>query len=392
MDAFSQTRLILNGATITIRNNANLIINNPNTNAITRLNGQIISEGENNNIKWCIGTSTGTYIVPLGYQTSDYIPITFTKTAGTGNGSFIFSGYHTGWNNSAYLPTGVLNVSYNGVDNSPYTIDRFWKIDAANYTIKPALSNLTFTYIDNEHTALGNFITESELGAQRWNSTINDWGDFIPGVDITILTNKIMVATVNPADLYKWWTLPGLNGSHALPVELVAFNGDCNNSSVLLEWKTASEWNSNYFLVERSIDGNIWNTIATLKAAGNSNIDNTYTFTDESIEEKRNYYRLKQVNNDKTFSYSSIIQVACNSTDELNVLQVFPNPSSGVFTIQTTIGSFVYIINAEGNVIYTQKCTNSNFLVNLSDIASGLYTVISTGSTQSIVAKLLIQH
>lgn len=389
---FSQSRLILNGAKINIRNGASLVINNANTNALTRYNGFIISEGEKNIIKWCIGTTTGTYTVPLGYQTADYIPLTFTKTAGTGNGNFIFSSYHTGWNNSAYLPTGVLNVNYNGVDNSPFTIDRFWQIDAANYTIKPALSNLTFTYIDEEHTAVGNYIIENELGVQRWNPIINDWGDFTPGVNIDISTNKITVATVSSGNLYKWWTLPGLNGSHALPVELIDFKGQCKNDNVLLQWNTASEWNSKSFIVEGSTDGNTWIALATINGAGNSNGLKKYAFTDNTKEAERNYYRLKQVNNDETATYSSIIQVNCNPINESNDLRIYPNPSSGAFTIHSVKGNIISIMNTDGIIVYSEKCTDNDLIVNLSDMASGLYLVISTNATETSTAKLLIQH
>ncbi len=91
----AQARLILNGAKVNLTQGAYLVIDNTATNAITRNSGHIISEGENNRIKWNIGTATGTYTIPWGYGNTDYIPLTFTKTAGTGSGHFLFSTYHT---------------------------------------------------------------------------------------------------------------------------------------------------------------------------------------------------------------------------------------------------------------------------------------------------------
>ena len=87
----AQSRIVLNGGIVTLNNAANLVVDNPATNAITRNSGYIISEGENNVVKWNIGTSTGTYIVPFGYGLSNYLPVTFTKTAGSGTGNFLFS-------------------------------------------------------------------------------------------------------------------------------------------------------------------------------------------------------------------------------------------------------------------------------------------------------------
>src|SRR3954470_16832549 len=80
--ARAQARVVLNGAYINITNSAYLVVANAATNAITRNSGHIISEGESNNVKWNVGTTTGTYTVPFGYSTTDYIPVQLTKTAG----------------------------------------------------------------------------------------------------------------------------------------------------------------------------------------------------------------------------------------------------------------------------------------------------------------------
>lgn len=49
-------------------------------------------------------------------------------------------------------------------------------------------------------------------------------------------------------------TLPGCTG--VLPIELISFEGrECNAASVCLEWRTASEVNNDFFIVERSKDG-----------------------------------------------------------------------------------------------------------------------------------------
>jgi hypothetical protein len=64
---FAQARLILNnGGIVNITNNAFVVIDNPAANAITRNTaGHIISEGELNRLKWNIGTTAGSYIVPF---------------------------------------------------------------------------------------------------------------------------------------------------------------------------------------------------------------------------------------------------------------------------------------------------------------------------------------
>jgi len=203
---FAQARLILDGAIITIAQGAYLVIENPAANAITRNSGYIVSEGENNMIKWMIGTTTGNYTVPWGYN-SNYIPLSFTPGSGTGgSGYFLFSTYHTGWQNSTQLPTGVANMNgASGTDNSAFASDRFWQVNAQSYTVKPTLSNLTFTYIDVENSATNNTITESNLKASRYHSSLTSWTDVILASTLNTTSNAITVTSVNAANLQPWW-------------------------------------------------------------------------------------------------------------------------------------------------------------------------------------------
>jgi len=204
-----QAQLVMNGGVINITQGAYLVIDNPAPNAITINSGFIVSEGENNNVKWNIGITTGTYTIPWSYSGS-YIPLTFTKTAGTGSGYFLFSTYHTSAQNSTLLPSGVTNInSTTGADNSFFASDRFWQMSALSYTIKPILSNVVFTYLDAENIS-PNTITESELRADRYNNTLNSWTDNILSSTINTTSNTVTVSSVDAANLYSWWAIGNL--------------------------------------------------------------------------------------------------------------------------------------------------------------------------------------
>jgi hypothetical protein len=290
------------------------------------------------------------------------------------------------------MPTGVQNVNFNGVDNSQFTIDRFWKIDASGYTAKPALMDLTFTYIDAEHSATGNAITENELGLQRWNSTINDWGDFLPAVNIDVVANTIKIPTVSAANLYRWWTMPAMNGAHALPVELASFKGDCNTGRVQLNWSTASEMNNDRFTVERSTDGaRTWTAIKTVNGAGNSNKLIRYSYVDETPF-ATTYYRLKQTDFDNTSKYSNIIKVFCSGQEFSKDLELYPNPSSGFLAVRNAPeGASIAILNPIGDIVYTEKLRSSSTDLDLQSLSNGVYLVtVNTGkgiSTNKLVIK-----
>ncbi len=94
-----------------------------------------------------------------------------------------------------------------------------------------------------------------------------------------------------------------------LPIELTAFTCYASNNTIILNWSTASEEDSRFFEIERSSDGVNFEMIGLVDAAGNSTSDKFYSFQDTQPFEQ-NYYRLKQVNGDFSYSLSDII--TCN--------------------------------------------------------------------------------
>lgn len=214
-NAFAQTRLILNGGHITLNQNVYLVIDNPASNAITRTSGHIISEGENNILKWTIGTTTGTYTIPWGKGASDYIPMSFTKTAGAGAGSFLFSTYNTPLLNSSQLPTTVSNFTgASGADKSFFATDRFWQMNAQGYSTKPTLSNVIFTYLDSEFAGSNITSTEGSLKAQRWNPVLSTWVDFAPSTTTNTTTNTVTLPSVGASNFYPWWVVNYIEDRH----------------------------------------------------------------------------------------------------------------------------------------------------------------------------------
>ncbi|MGH2566407.1 MAG: T9SS type A sorting domain-containing protein, partial [Ginsengibacter sp.] len=97
------------------------------------------------------------------------------------------------------------------------------------------------------------------------------------------------------------------------PVELLNFSARQKGSGVGVDWSTSQEFNSSYFSVEKSADGNTnWNTVATVNAAGNSSTVKNYSAYDPTPSKGINYYRLKQVDKDGSFKYSKTVAVKLN--------------------------------------------------------------------------------
>ncbi len=113
-----------------------------------------------------------------------------------------------------------------------------------------------------------------------------------------------------------------------VPVILVDFSGIAKpDKTSYLQWRTTSEINSDYFIVERSIDGRNFSQVAIVNAQGNSNSAVDYQLTDNFPSTGINYYRLKIVDNDGRYEYSNIISVTIKNTINGTVVVV----SSGAY-------------------------------------------------------------
>jgi hypothetical protein len=126
---------------------------------------------------------------------------------------------------------------------------------------------------------------------------------------------------------FSWWS-GGNTGQSPLPIQLLYFTGYSHEEQSILEWATASETNNEFFSIERSKDGINYESVATIPGAGNSTSRKNYSFTDEKPFAGLNYYRLKQTDFDRKYTYSKVIPIDINRDPFFNFI-LFPNPTLG---------------------------------------------------------------
>jgi hypothetical protein len=107
---------------------------------------------------------------------------------------------------------------------------------------------------------------------------------------------------------------------------LVSFKAKPVNDIVILEWVTATELNSEKFVIERSDNGIVFESIGEVQAAGNSVISVQYLSNDNLPLPGRNYYRLKIVDVGGYFEYSDVVTL---NHDRKKGIVVYPSPSNG---------------------------------------------------------------
>jgi hypothetical protein len=307
----------------------------------------------------------------------------------------------------AYIHTGAVRTS-----DGQYYHNR-------NITIKPDPSlvsladsaTVRFYFLDSETEALiaatgcGSCTKPSmayELGVSKYsdpndavedgslgNSLGNYWSFINATNAVKVPFDQGYYAEFKVKSFSEFWlNNGGFDNNHPLPVQLISFsaNKTTDRKNVMLNWKTASEFNVSHFEIElaKSNDDfrlNRFVKIGEVNSNGNSTIDQQYGFMDaENNKLGIRYYRLKIVDNDGSFSYSAVRSVVF--TNEIT-WQVFPNPSSDVFNLvyQVNEGEVmtIKVYDAGGKTVYQSVVTGTGFIQKMSInmgasvYASGLY-------------------
>ena len=110
-----------------------------------------------------------------------------------------------------------------------------------------------------------------------------------------------------------------------IPVELSSFTASANVGVAELQWTTATETNNQGFEVQRS-NGSEFITIGFVEGHGTTTETQTYSYSDRTVNVGTYSYRLKQVDFDGTFEYSSIVEVNVPAPVEFGLEQNYPNP------------------------------------------------------------------
>jgi len=250
-------------------------------------------------------------------------------------------------------------------------------------------------------TANGSMTTYSPTGGGDRTTT----GDGYSVIELTIPAGVTQLAFRIPTrsnsageewwfDNFELWDMTPV----PLPVELISFSGDCDQDINYIIWKTASEYNTSHFDLEKSRDGYEWNKTFTVKAAENSNQTTIYNYID-SNSSGLSYYRLQQYDNDGEYKTYGPISIDCQDSDD-EYFTVFPNPSDNTFSIilnnDKLLGDCVVtIVDEMGRNIFTKdinvKTGINLFTLEKLDIRTGFYYIFvsNDGYTTNILKQMI---
>jgi hypothetical protein len=165
-----------------------------------------------------------------------------------------------------------------------------------------------------------------------------------------------------------------------LPVTIIQFKAEKSNNKVGLTWTTADESEISHYEVLHSIDGINYKSIGIVFSASEQ-LTNRYAFSHESPSTGTNYYKLKIIENDRSFNYSSIATVRFN--EGLLNMVIAPNPVLDIIKVQLTgLTSDIYVfelVNANGQVQLRKNVTiarsSHTEVMPVDGIAAGVYTL-----------------
>ena len=152
------------------------------------------------------------------------------------------------------------------------------------------------------------------------------------------------------------------------PIELLNFRAKKVERQVILTWQTASEQNSDYFIIEHSTDAKTFTSLERVMAQRESRSIHDYSYSDKNPATNINYYRLKQVDLDRKFTYSNITSVVFNTKN----ISFYPNPASKTIFFNKPIES-VIIQDMQGKEIIKRQIIKSN--LDISKLQPGLYFI-----------------
>ncbi len=255
-----------------------------------------------------------------------------------------------------------------------------------------------------------------ELGVSKYsdpdpsfeNGSVSDdqqgiWS-FIPPEKVRIVPfDKGYYAEFKVKDFSEFWlNTGGFDRIMPLPVKLIEFTAQkAAASNVLLTWKTGSETDVDRYEIEVAsgealLQAGRFTKLATVPAAGNSSGIRSYSFTDNQTEKiGPQYYRLKIIDTDGSFTYSPVRSVVF---DEAVLGQVYPNPSKGNFYLlyqlnkDEVLQASVY--DAGGRLVKEIRAVANGFVQKLNidlssgDFASGLYLLKTRAAGKEQTYKL----
>ena len=251
-------------------------------------------------------------------------------------------------------------------------IERVWKSQNTNHSQNVTIGFETsmlvaYTPVSNLRLLVDNDGTDWTNATVYSGAVINGTHVDFSGITLNGTTPYFTLATITPLT--------------PLPVTVIDFQAHpVNDRKVQLDWQTSSEINSDYFIIQRSVDGINWEYVATMQAAGNSTQLLNYQTFDTNPYSGTSYYKLLQYDLNGSIATTDLAVIYLDIFQESGI-SIYPNPVTDFAFIKSdshTVPEF-HIYNMLGQDIrasipfFDQE--GGVLLLDLKHISAGMYTL-----------------
>lgn len=314
------------------------------------------------------GTTAGTQMVKdvvLGTSSSQPRAITVYKD------TLFFIAWATGglWKtdgtdaNTQLVKTSIPSTIFSAVWNN--TLYMISGVDFSTYQTNGTTAGTITMKADNTTSAISHY---SQFGSD--NSFIEYHNELYLQASVSGITTGFELCKLT---------------SGVLPLHLISFTGEAVGGKDILHWKTATELNTAFFIIEQSTDGIIFKATGQVKAAFNSSANKEYVFTQNSMLNSGDFYRLKTVDADNAYSYSPVILLKHRDAGVLKIIYktgdksiVINNETNGICTWQ--------LYSTNGSLINRGNSSNTTINIILSNAITGSFVIVCKAKdlTQSL--------
>ncbi|MCX7861477.1 MAG: hypothetical protein N2449_00590 [Bacteroidales bacterium] len=230
-------------------------------------------------------------------------------------------------------------------------------------------------------------------------STLQWWNRGRNSINSTGTINNGYVESAESVSTFSPFTFGSIDLINPLPVQLISFTGKCVQLGNKLQWITASEYNNENFILQKSYDGIYYQTITVVPSKTiNSNSYNFYEYEDIDVSTYTVYYKLLQSDIDGNTNELDIISLNCKeefSSSSINILIAEKKQLliKTIFENATVIS--INIVDSQGRIItnrqyFVNDDSNILFIEFNPELTSGCYVLNYYTTTQSNSIRFII--
>ena len=307
------------------------------------------------------------------------------------DGIFIKAGESVSFDGLTLTPSADFTINSTSLDktdnwtinpdpNKPY-IKRYFKF--TNNTSAFA-GTIRFSYAGATLTgSSGTAISEPNVRINIFNGSSWVWMSGAPDQDNDFVQDVIPSSIPTVLN-----TITLASSTDPLPVTWLDFTAQRQANQVLLQWSTASEINTQDFVVQHSLNAADWASLGSIDAAGNSNVTNRYSYIHTSPVKGSNtinYYRILQRDLDGKFSFSKILSLRFE--DGREEVLVYPNPAVHTLTMYLPTTQHVRLVNQQGALIWQGQMQAGRNQLQVSHLAKGMYYLLTDDGSHPVVIQ-----